>query len=219
MGRHFIVRVTHGGKPLPGVSVWIASNAQGEHRSFSSETTSDGTANIADLPPGEYWLTAELLGITAGSECFYVGLRETKKAKDTVSYNWGDLAPAVKQLAGRLIDSQPGQGGTPLQNQLHPVEVPISKAKLKLQDPFNGQVNSTLSDSNGHFSFQGLPEGTYVLHIEAGTESGARDYDSTDLLIRLSSTAKQGSLVLRRREGFPGSCGGTSLELQNAPHT
>jgi hypothetical protein len=220
MRRHFVVKVTHGDKPLPGVSVWIASNIEGKgNRLSSSITAADGTANIADLSPGEYWLTAELLGIIAGSECLHVGLQATKKAKSILSYNWGDLAPAVSQIEGKLIDSQPAQSGTPLWNQLHPVEVPIGKARLTLQDPFTGQIKSTLSDAEGHFSFRGVPEGTYVLHIEAGTASGARDYESTDVLFRSSGTAKQRSLLLKRREGFPGSCGGTSLELQNAPNS
>jgi hypothetical protein len=184
---------------------------------FSGVTAAEGTVNVAELSPGEYWLVAELLGITAGSECLHIGLHATKKSQRALSYNWGDVAPAVNQIAGRLIDSQPNQAGTPLWNQLHRVEVPIRKAELKLHDPFTGGVNSTVSDTNGHFSFHGVPDGTYVLHIEAGTAPGGRDYDSTDLLIQLKSTANQGTLVLKRRESFAGSGGGTSLELQGIP--
>ena len=67
----------------------------------------------------------------------------------------------------RLIDS--GKGGTPLENLLHRVVVPIVGAKLELRQPFNGAVYKTVSDINGHFVLDTAPTGTYVLHIEEGT--------------------------------------------------
>jgi len=87
---------------------------------------------------------------------------------------------------------------------------------LRLQDPLTGAVYSTLSDSDGHFSFGQIPKGIYVLHIEAGTAPGGRGYDSTDLLVRLSDTAKQAMLLLTRSDASAGSCGGTSLELRSS---
>ncbi|MGH9685442.1 MAG: MSCRAMM family protein [Candidatus Acidiferrales bacterium] len=215
--RHdFIVKVTHGDMPLPGVSVWVASEEG--NKLFSGTTASNGTVRVADLPPGEYWLTAELLGVIAGTQCFHISTRTTRKAKKTVSYEWGDLAPATRQIAGRLIDSQPSQGGTPLWNYLHRVNVPISEARLKLHDPLTGAVYSAISDADGHFLFGGIPNGTYVLHIEKGTAPGDRGYDSTDLVIRLSNAANPGTLLLTRRDAGGGSCGGTSLELQSTPN-
>lgn len=214
--REFVVRITHGGKPLPGVSVRITgSTEQKINELFFRLTAADGTVRVADLPPGEYWLNAELLGITAVFHCFHVNSRTSRKAKKKVNYEWGDEAPATRQIAGRLIDSQPGQGGTPLWNLLHRVEVPISEARMKLQNPLTGAVHNTVSDANGHFSFDGVPSGTYVIHIEGGTTLNGRDYDSTDQLIQLSETAKSDSLLLKRREASAGSCGGTHLELQN----
>lgn len=214
----FVVRVTHGDKPLQGVSVRVSSAAGGNvNNLFSGVTAADGSVRVVNLPPGEYWLNAELLGIVAGTECFHVDPRPTRKAKKKVSYDWGDLAPATRQVAGRLIDSQPGHGGTPIWNQLHRVDTPISEARLRLQDPLTGAVYSTLSDSDGHFSFGSIPNGIYVLHIEGGTAPSGRGFDSSDHLIRLSDTdtAKGDMLLLSHRDAGAGSCGGTYLELLN----
>jgi hypothetical protein len=69
-----------------------------------------------------------------------------------------------------LIDS--GKGGTPLENLLHRVDVPIVGAKLELRQPLNGAVYKTVSDINGYFALDTALTGTYVLHIKEGT---ARD--------------------------------------------
>jgi hypothetical protein len=219
MRRDFVVDVTHDGKPLKGVTVLITKYGGEEAGSklFSATTASDGTVHVADLPAGVYWLDAELLGITAGSQCFHIGNRTSRKAKRKVTYEWGDLAPAIRQVAGRLIDSQPGQGGSPLWNQFHRVEGPISEARLRLQDALSDGVYSTLSNSEGHFSFSSIPNGIYVLHVEGGTAPGGRGIESSDHLIRLSGNAKGDTLLLSHRDAGFGSCGGTSLELEEIP--
>ena len=71
--RNFVVRVTHAGRPLPGVNVWITNVEDQDHKFFSGVTTGDGIVRVTNLPPGDYWLGAELLGIYAGTECFHVG--------------------------------------------------------------------------------------------------------------------------------------------------
>ena len=131
----------------------------------------------------------------------------------------GRLGATDSQIAGSLINSQPGQGGTPLWNQLHRVDTPINEARLKLQDPLTSAAYSTLSDGDGHFSFGAIPNGIYVLHIESGTAPGGRDFESSDHLIRLSDTdtAKGDMLLLSHRDAGAGSCGGTHLELQWTP--
>jgi hypothetical protein len=128
------------------------------------------------------------------------------------------MPPAVRQAEGRLVDSQPGKGGTPLENLLHRVNVPIAEAKLELRPPVAGTVYTTVSDADGHFAFDRVRDGIYVLHIDAGTASGNRAFDLTDLLVRFSGTAKRSTLLLTRREPGGGSCGGTSLEIEDAPN-
>jgi len=75
-------------------------------------------------------------------------------------------------------------------------------------------VYHATSDAEGAFSFDGVPSGTYVLHIDAGTIEPGRNYGASDHLISLDSTAKYSSLVLKHKDAGAGSCGGTGLELQ-----
>lgn len=220
MRSSFVVHVTHQDKPLAGVTVEVRKFG-GENNNtdlFSGTTALDGTVQVATLPPGEYWLDAGLLGISAVSECFHIGSNASRKAKKRVTYEWGDSASAVRQIAGKLIDSQPGQGGTPIWNLIHRVDVPITEAKLKLENPLTRTVYTTTSDVDGRFTFAGIANGIYVLHIEAGIAPGDREYNSTDLLIRLSDTANRNTLLLARQDGGGGSCGDTSLRLQNTPN-
>lgn len=220
MHSKFTVAITHQGKPLPGVSIEIRGfgGEKNDSKIFSGLTASDGKVNVGALLPGVYWLDAEYLGIFAGSQCFHVASGTTGKAKKRLTYEWGDLAPGVRQMEGRLVDSQPGQGGTPLSNLIHRVEVPIVNAKMKLQNPLTASVYTTESDEHGNFSFGQVPTGTYVLHIEGGTVTKGRDYESTDLLVALREKANSDTLLLSRRDAGAGSCGGTYLELRNAPN-
>lgn len=211
MRRDFAVKIRHEGKPLPGVTVQVTT--EGSER-FSGLTLADGTVHVSGLPPGDYWLNAEFLGIGAGYQCFHISGEPSRKSKRKLTYDWGDDAPATRRIAGRLIASQPGEGGTPLWNLVHRIEVPIRGAALKLQSPTTGATYDMDSDSDGRFAFDGITEGLYVLHIAGGgTES--RDYDPTDLLVDLSPKARPNFLALERREAGGGSCGGTSLNLQN----
>lgn len=220
MRRTFVVDITHGGRPLPGVAVEVREFGGEKDNSqlFSSVTARNGKVNVGELPPGNYWLYTEFLGISAGSECFHVAPGSSRSAKKRIAYEWGDLAPGVRRMAGRLIDSQPGHGGSPIMNLIHRVDVPIAHAKMKLQNPVTAAVYNTESDADGHFNFGHMPPGIYVLHVDGGTVTNGRDYESTDLLVALRDTAKWDTLLLSRREAGGGSCGGTYLELRNDPN-
>jgi len=215
MRPNFKVRAFHDGKPLSGVSVRIARTGEGGSEKFFLGTTDpSGSVRITNLPPGNYWIYTDLLGIGAGTECFHVAAHSTSKALKSLKYEWGDLAPATTNIKGSLVDSQPGPVGTPIERLLHRVAVPIPNAKLTLHDALKGSAIPTVTDDNGTFSYPGIPKGTYVLHIDSGTAPGGREYDSSDILIVLTDKAKMDSLRLVRREASGGSCGGTSLELQ-----
>ncbi|MBV9144598.1 MAG: carboxypeptidase regulatory-like domain-containing protein, partial [Acidobacteria bacterium] len=77
-----------------------------------------------------------------------------------------------------------------------------------------GTAYHSSSDAAGSFSFDDVPSGTYVLHIEGGS-AGERGYDATDLLLKVSPKAPRQSLLLTRRDG--GTCGGTELDLVEPP--
>ncbi len=211
----FSVLVNHSNKPLPGVTIEI-QEIHGNGLQVSFTTGIEGTVSIPSLHAGTYWIRAHFLGIGAAYECFHVSVGPTKKARRKLTYEWGNEAPATQRIAGTLIDTQPGKGGTPLENLIHPVSVPIIGASLKLQDPINGTVYTATSDKNGYFALDGVPDGVYVIHIEGGT-AGDRAYEATDQLIELSPKAKWTALLFSRRDGGGGSCGGTYLELKDPP--
>ena len=217
MRSDFAVKIRHADKPLPGTIVEI-TGPQGTSgaKKFTVTTDKDGIARITNLAPGDYWLNAEYLDIGAAYHCFHVNERPSRKAKGNLAYDWGDLAPGTRRIAGKLLDSQPGKGGTPIWNLLHRVDVPIVAAKLTLQNATTRAVYHTTSDANGAFAFDGIPNSTYVLHIDAGKVEPDRDYEASDHLVSLGSSAKRNSLLLKRQEASGGSCGGTSLELQES---
>lgn len=211
MRSQFAVKITHEGKPLAGVTVKVTNS---DSDRFVGLTVADGIVRIANLPPGDYWFDAELLGITASYQCFHVSEQASRKAKRKVTFEWGNYATATRRVAGRLIDSQPGKGGNPIWNLTHRTETPIVGATLKLQNPLTGEIYSTASTVDGNFAFETIPNGTYVLHIAGEVAGRARDYDATDLLIKLSPRADRNALFLSRRDAGGGSCGGTYLDLQ-----
>ena len=217
MRSDFAVKIRHADKPLLGAAIEITGPQDtSDAKKFIVMTGKDGIARISNLAPGEYWLNAEYLNIGAAYHCFHVKEKPSRKAKRSLTYDWGDVAPGTRRIAGRLVDSQPGKGGNPLWNLLHPVDVPIAGAKLTLHNAATGDVYHTTSDTNGSFTFDGIPNGTYVFHIEAGKVESNREYEASDHLIALGSSAKHDSLLFKRREAGGGSCGGTGLELQDA---
>lgn len=201
--RDFSVLVKHDGKPLKGVKVEIKTSLG----SIISAGTTDieGRANVTNLSPGEYWLNADFLGIGAAYHCFHVAQPPTGKAKRVMKYSWGDFAIAMGRVAGAVIDTQPGTGGTLLWNLSHPVKVPVASAALRLQNAITGDVFIATSDERGDFEFDSLPNGTYVLHVEGGT---GRAYDPTDVLMKVRADIARATVVLSRRET---GCGGVSL--------
>jgi hypothetical protein len=213
MRGRFVVHVLHAGIPLAGVSVQVAGGANEKTATvFSGVTAQNGSIRVL-LPPGDYWLHAELLGISAAGQCFYVGGKTSRKAKGKLKFEWGDYAPATREVAGRLVDSQPGKGANQLWNLLHRIDMPIAGATLKLHNVVSGEIFTTASDQDGAFRFDAVPSGTYALHIEGGKSD--RDYDSTDLAIKVSPSANRNTLQLSRRDAGAGSCGGTYLELRD----
>jgi len=212
VSKDFAVTIAFGKQPISGAVVEIRGNG----RKFSEETDNDGVAQIRDLKAGLYWIKAEVLGTGVAYQCFHVEATPSAKAVRKLQFKWGDDAPAVSTIAGKMSDMQPGKTGKPLFDLLHPVEVGIAGAHLALRDPITHTSYATVSDGSGQFSFDQVPEGTYVLHAEGG-QAGDRTYDVTDLVVALSPSARHGSLLLTRREAAAGSCGGTSLEIRDVP--
>jgi carboxypeptidase family protein len=220
MRRDFTVKIRHGSEPVLGAIILI-SGPQGKDtaKKLAFETDPAGVAHIAALAPGYYWLDAEYLAIGAAYHCFHVNETPSRKAKRSLAYHWGNLAFGTHRIAGRLLDSQPGQGGTLVWNLTHSVDAPIAAANLTLTSAATKAAYKTTSDASGAFAFDGIPNGTYVLHIDAGKVGPERDFEGSDQLIKLASAEKIGVLVLKRRKGDGTNCGGTTFEMQGLPGT
>jgi hypothetical protein len=215
MQRNFVVKVRHEGKPLAGVIVDVSIQG-GKDKQFSGVTGADGTVHVTTLPSGDYWLNAGYLGVTAAYQCFHVEDHPTRKAREHLIFSWGDYASATRQVVGKLIDSQPGEGGTPLWNMTHRVEVPIYGASMKLTAAVTGVAYTAISDDRGEFAFSTVPNGKYVLHVDGGTVRSGRNYDTADFVLDVTAKAQYDALLLMNREADGGSCGGISLDLRRS---
>lgn len=202
----FAILVTHRDRPLPGATVHIV--AKGAER-FSGITDESGTVHVEKLAPGLYWLNSDFLGTGVAYTCFHVSGKPSRKAKKQLTYTWGDDAMAANRIAGRLVDSQPAKGGTPIWNLTHRVDVPVAGAALTLRDPLTHALYSTISDQEGRFLFEGLPNGTYVLRIE-GASAGEHTYDPSNSVVELNNTARRSQLLFKVG---PSGCGGNELAL------
>ena len=215
MQPNFTVKMSHDGTPLAGAVVDVVTQPRNE-KLFSGVTGQDGRVSVTNLPAGEFWLNAEYLGVSAANQCFHVEKRPSHGAKKRVSFEWGDYALGMHDVAGRLIDSQPSKGGTPLWNVTHRVEVPIRGSAIKLTNALTGAVCSADSDDKGEFTFPTVPKGTYVLHVDGGTAQSGREYDASNFVIKIRAKAQNETLLLTNREPSGGSCGGMSVELRQA---
>jgi hypothetical protein len=186
-----------------------AQNNGDANQILSAVTTYDGTVQITALAPGNYWITADLLGINAAHDCIHVKENPSEKAARLLNFDWGDMATTTRLVAGKLVYSKPGEGGNPIWNLIHQVQAPITGASLTLQNPLDGANYHAATDDNGAFLLPWVPDGTYVLHIEGGN-AGEHGYEETNLLLKISSNASRDTLLLTRREPV---CGGRYLEL------
>jgi hypothetical protein len=215
---NFAVRISHDDRPLAGVTVKLTrSDGMRVVELLSQETDTSGTVHISKLPPGDYWLHAELLGISAGTRCFHVAATRSRKATKQISFEWGDEAPAAREAAGNLIHTQAGHGDSPIWNITHPIHVPISKARLSLRAPQSDALYSTTSDNDGHFTFGEIPDGLYVLRVEGGAAAGGRGIEPVNLLFRLSHSGAQRNLFVDEADPIGGSCGGWSIKPDYTP--
>src|SRR5262249_46935793 len=108
-------------------------------------------------------------------------LSPSRKALHKLHFSWGDDAPAVKAIVGRITDTQIVKTGNALWNVLHSDDIPVKNVKLTLLEPVYGTAYTAESDDAGNFTIKDVPTETYVLHVEGGT-AGDRLFDSADLL-------------------------------------
>jgi hypothetical protein len=205
--RNFSVLIEYEGKPLPGVVVYATPLFETSHEVIQGTTTTDGTLRLKNLRPGNYFLGTKWLGVSAGSQQIEVRARETIHATSRLEYSWGEAPILLRRVAGKVIDIRPRPIADSLQNMVKPLEVPLSGALVELRHPTNGTAYSTVTDDHGEFAFEEALNGTYVVHIESGTNP---IFARADFLVQVTPTAARESLHVGRSS----ICGGYYLQLQ-----
>jgi hypothetical protein len=207
----FVVVVTHGNKPIPGVEV-VVTPSPGPSAFLTASTDERGASEIHSLPAGKYWLVASYRGIEAGRELIEVSPK-TKKPRKQFNFRWADYSYEMRAVGGKLTGLVKGNTGHPLQDLIHPVEVSHPGIPITLRNAFSDEEYQTISDSSGTFLFDPLPIGTYILTIGGGAKSfGGQIADPTTFVIDLTESAKRDSLPLRLQDG---GCGGAEYDLRD----
>lgn len=207
MRTNFAVSVTHENKPIAGVAIDVYTIDQNGEAALllSGKSKADGTFAVANLRPGDYWLGVTLFGVrAAGSDCFYVASRPSRKAKRALQYSWGDSPLVVSRVAGKLTERQPGTGGTPAWNHEHLVSSPIPRARLTLRNATSGALYTTTSTEAGSFVFDVVPSGIYVLEVEYENEP-SKDPRSDHLVIKINPSAIGAPISFTRMQSEDGT--------------
>jgi len=197
MRTNFVVSVTHENKPMAGASVEVYGSGENGEAALLllGKSEADGTFVVANLRPGDYWLGVTLLGVrAAGSDCFYVTNRPSRKAKRALQYSWGDNPLVVPQLAGKLMERQPGTGGKP-----EGILSPIPKATLTLRNTTSGASYTTTTTEDASFAFDRVPSGVYVLEVEYENQPN-HDPRPDHLVVKINPNANAGPLSLIRMQ-------------------
>jgi hypothetical protein len=187
VARDLAVAVRFEGKPLAGASVELFTNDLDFER-LSKSTGADGTARFSSLKPGKYFLSVRHLEIFATNDNHVEVLPYgTPNAKSQLVSRWGEKPFEVRQIAGRVLTADPR--ANLLKQILSSLggEFPVARAQLELLHPTNGKSYKTKSVASGGFTIRGVPDGTYVLRLEAGIGPGT-------FLVRVRPTAKNNSL-------------------------
>jgi Domain of unknown function (DUF4198)/Carboxypeptidase regulatory-like domain len=200
LNRTFTVRVTADDKPVSGVLVEVETNYSKPGKEnkirFTGTTGADGSVRIPKLRAGRYTLSAEYLGLSIDyDECLDVLSHPTDKAEKEIHYTWGDEAAAVTgQVRGKLMNGERDPKLPIVERITHLKAVPIAGASLSLRSPSTKVPYTTTTGDDGSFVFSGVPDGTYVLHLDAGKSISGFTHEHDDQLIRVSNSAKPDDL-------------------------
>jgi len=197
--RSFTVLVTADGKPVSGVHVEVERNYSkvGKENKvrFTGTTAADGTVRIPKMKPGHYKLWAEYLGLSVDSdECIDILSHATSKAEKEIHYTWGDDAPSTGAVRGKLTNGELDMKLSFAERLSHRNAVPIAGAAISLRGPSTAEPFVTTTDADGSFSFSGVPDGVYVLHVDAGKSRSGIAHEHSDQMIRVSASAKADDL-------------------------
>lgn len=224
-------RVTYqDGDPATGAQIVILRKKEGRLTrfilSFSPATmlalrTDDrGVYRVAGLPPGEYVVGAAeantrddgrdeyaLMGINSSnfSVSYYQNETSLKQAtavkveagQETNEINITLIERALYTVSGTVVARQ---GRTPVRAQ-----VSIQSKSESSPLPFLDSGPSTNTDEQGHWSFTGIPDGTYVIKADPGTDETGVEIEEAMMAAREGRTVaspapRRPSLVPRQQD-------------------
>jgi len=205
---HFDVKVLRGGKPVAGLQIelrTIPRNPSQRSRVVQTGTTDEsGLASFAAVKPGSYTVDIKHKEFPSSTD-IVVRSPSRKTTHETIIVEWPNIEILHVQSVAGLINGQI-KTGNPLNDQMHPIVVPLGEAKLTLLHAASEEIVGLQTASvSGAFSFGLTPPGLYLLHVEApeNAETHQIGYDGY-IPIEIDSSADVSSLSLSI---YPPMCG------------
>jgi hypothetical protein len=153
------------GSPVAGASLVVSSQSLDQSRVIDLAT--DGSFEIADLPPGDYILTATANGRVAATTNVTV------------------------EIGGVYSKSLALEVGTVLSGTVKgPSNTLVSGALVRLTNPLTGAVVSTVTGDDGRYTYDGVPAGTWEALVSHS------QYQDLARTISVSGAAKSESFTL-----------------------
>ena len=192
------VAVTHDQNPIAGIEVTVV-RVDGSGPVFAGVTDELGQVSIRGLAAGEYFLAASHLGFEAGSERIEVVPAAHKTTTNHFDFAW-DSDYQVRRIAGTLAGIAPGRTGNDWMDIVHPVRAVYGGVAITLRNAFGRDEYRTVSNRNGEFLIDHVPDGIFVLTIEGGEAGADGTADVTRRLVDVRSSTPRDDLPLELRE-------------------
>jgi hypothetical protein len=167
---HFVVKVVSEGRPVAGLYVELRApskdpSSQGR-LTATRATDENGSAEFATVNAGFYSVDVKH-DVFPSSTRILVASHSRKNTDNVITVEWPNLGILHVRSAAGLLNGQV-KTGNPVADQTHAVMAPLGEAKLTLVKAASEEmVGSQSASSSGAFSFAGVSEGLYLLHIES----------------------------------------------------
>ncbi len=162
----------------------------------SGSTDESGLPSFAAVKSGSYTVDIKHKEFPSSTDIL-VRSSSGKTTHETIIVEWLNIEVLDVQSVAGLINGQI-KTGNPLNDQMHPVVVPLGEAKRTLVHAASEEiVGSQTVSVSGAFSFGLTPLGLYQLHVEApeNAETHQIGYDGY-IPIEIDSSAEVPSLSL-----------------------
>jgi len=193
------VVVTHREKPIAGIRVQVVPE-KSTQPTFTATTNQNGTVHIRGLKVGRYNLTSSLENFDAGREWIEVVAVPDAKTKRGFDFQWADWSYQTSRVAGKLTGLAPGNTGNKLMDIVHPVETVYPRVDIELRGAFSEVEYRTVSDGDGEFLIDHVPDGIYILTIAGGMKSIAGIAEVTRQVLDVKRSISRNSLPLELRD-------------------